>query len=195
MKTPMYTFQDGNKYTAVVPVVYSHVNAPDPEYSRFSVTVALDPKDPATLKLLEDTLAFENEQRTKNGIPTALYPSNWLRKGQPRKDDKGNWLVPFVLDATKKDGTPNSVGVYDANGQKSDDIKVWGGDTVVVNFGVGVWVKGKECGTRYFLRNVQQVTQGERTGGGAPQFKSHATATAAAPVVESSTDEDDDIPF
>lgn len=163
-----YEFKNGTEYTDVVPAVFAHINSPDEDFDRYSITVELDPDQQSTKDLFQKTLDFENQVREDNGLETVTIPSNWTRKGEPRKNDKGLWTPVFQMKTTNSKGVDQSPAIYNAAGEHDESIHVWGGDLVVVNFSIAVWYNATEAGSKYFLRAVQQVVSSGSPGG--PQF-------------------------
>ena len=191
-KTMDWKFLSGSFYTDVVPVRFAHINQPDEEYDRYAITVTLDRNDPSTKKLFKTTLDHENACREEWGLDPVETPSNWLRKGKERKDDSGNWEITFQMKPQNSKGVDQSPGIANAEGDPDNTVRIWGGDKVVVAFGIAVWGRGDEAGSKYFLNAVQQV---ESSGGpGAINFANRAQAEDQE---DAGTDDTDtgDIPF
>lgn len=194
-----YEFRNGSLNTDIVEARYAYINKPDPDYDRFSITVVLDPDDTSTKELFDTTLDFENEVRAKQGLDVVEIPANWTRKGKPSKDDKGMWLVSIAMKPLDKDNNPRSPKVYDIFGKEDSTIQIWGGDRVIVQFGLGVWYDKDTAGSKYFLSAVQQIKSG--SGGGTSGFADMSGVVAKESMAKVNTlidtpDEDDDgIPF
>ena len=194
-----YEFLKGDQYTDVVKAVYCHVNKPDTDYDKYSITVVLPSKAESTQELMRKTLEFENEQRQAVGLPTVTTPSNWLRKGQPRLNDDGDWELVVLMNTTNNKGTAQQPAIFDVYGNESDSIQIWSGDMVVVNFSIAVWTGNGDAGSKYFLKAVQQIRPNpDRPEQGKPRFKDHSgdgTISNVTSKPEEATVDSNDVPF
>jgi hypothetical protein len=188
-----YDFLDGSKITPQIVAGYANVKKPDDEYNSYVVMLNLPKDDAFTKQLFKSTLDLENRNREKCGAAPVEYPSNWLKDGKPSTNEDGTCcVVKAVMKAENANGETRKPKVYNANAVEDYTIDIWGGDTVRVEFSVGVWTRGKEVGSKYFLRSVQLVKEGPREGGHGNPFQNEA---AVSQTDEVETVDDDDVPF
>lgn len=201
-----YTFMDGTHISPRVKAGYVNVKKPDDEYNTYAIMMNLPKNDKFTKELFRKTLALENSCREQAGIDPAEYPSNWLKDGKPHVSPDGEcFVVKAVLNAQRADGSERQPKLYNAKAVEDYTIDVWGGDIVRVEFSCGVWTRGKEAGSKYFLQSVQLIEAGERDSGptkfedetgGADEDTTETTETATTDENVGVTNYDeDDVPF
>lgn len=176
MKANTVDFDDsiGKLATAdAVELTWASVNEPDSTHIQYSVEMKW-PKDAAWVKeLIQTATDYENERRKHYGIDEVPIASIFLTKnGDPRVSDCGEFYLPrasgksndaeYVLDSGRvvpKFGK-NKPRVFDISATQDDSIVIWTGDKCRVAFTLGFFNSSGSFGTKFYLKDVQQIEAG-----------------------------------
>lgn len=191
-----YSFAGGDRYTDIFEARFAHINQPDKEYEKYSVTLVLPENSEYTKALFKETLEFENKVRADAGLDPVDAPSNWrTQNGKDRKDDQGNWTPVFMMNETNSKGQEQRPKVFNLQGDEDASINVWGGDKVIVCFTLACWEGGGKASAKYLLKGVQQIKSSGNGGGGKMSFSNQAENAAEPIGADVETEDNSEIPF